>query len=252
MENINIRRATVEDAASISQIQYQALEKFHGFYSGFLATHPRYILPITTKTAINNPENIFLVAADPATDEVVGFVRYAVVPEKKPEEAKKEEEKDAKSQLDRTQPEFANLFAPKEHVKELWEEFSKRDDEMDACYEGVAKGQRHYYIKHLMINPAHQRRGIGAKLLSAVLAKSDAEKLPTFLTSSAEAHPLYMKLGFVDFGPDFRIDNEGWARRIMELDEELGVDENRRLRDKCLGLFEVENCMVRWAKQIDT
>lgn len=98
-----------------------------------------------------------------------------------------------------------------------------------------------------MINPAHQRRGIGAILLSTVLAKSDAEHLPSFLTSSAEAHPLYSKLGFVDFGPDFKIDNEGWARRIME-EEEHGVDESKRLRDPCTGLFEVENCMVRWAQ----
>jgi hypothetical protein len=147
--NINIRLATLGDAPSISGIQYQALEKFHSFYSGFLATHPRDILPITTKTAINNPKNIFLVAVDAATDEVVGFVRYAIVPEKQPEEEEKEKEReqekeDAKSQLDRSQPEFANLFAPKEHVKELWEEFSTRDDEMDTCYEGVAKGQKHY------------------------------------------------------------------------------------------------------------
>lgn len=147
MENIYIRQASIEDAPAIAQIQYEALEKFHNFYNGFLATHPRDILPITTKTALNNPKNIFLVAVDAATDEVVGFVRYAIVPEKQPEGKKQEEEKekeDAKSQLDRSQPEFANLFAPKEHVKELWEEFSARDDEMDACYEGVAKGQKHY------------------------------------------------------------------------------------------------------------
>jgi hypothetical protein len=147
MENINIRPATIEDAPVLSEIQYQALEKFHEFYSGFLSTHPRDILPITTKTAINNPKNIFLVAVDAATDEVVGFVRYGIVPEKQPEvEKEKEQEKkeDAKSQLDRSQPVFANLYAPKEHVKGLWEEFSTRDDEMDACYEGVAKGQRHY------------------------------------------------------------------------------------------------------------
>jgi hypothetical protein len=147
MENIYIRPATIGDAASVSQIQYEALKKFHAFYSGFLATHPRNILPITTKAAINNPKNIFLVAVDAATDEVVGFVRYAIVPEKQPEEeneAKGKEKEDAKSQLDRSQPEFANLFAPKEHVKKLWEEFSTRDDEMDACYEGVAKGQKHY------------------------------------------------------------------------------------------------------------
>lgn len=147
MKNINIRPATIEDAPSVSQIQYEALEKFHNFYSGFLATHPREILPITTKTAINNPKNVFLVAVDAATDEVVGFVRYAIVPEKQPEEEKdeKEQEKeDGTSQLDRSQPEFTNLFAPKEHVKELWEEFSTRDDEMDACYEGLAKGRKHY------------------------------------------------------------------------------------------------------------
>lgn len=145
MENINIRPATIDDAPFISQIQYDALEKFHNFYSGFLSTHPRDILPITTKTAINNPKNIFLVAVDAATGEVVGFVRYAIVSEKQPEEANKVEEKEnVKSQLDRSQPAFASIYAPKEHVKELWEEFSTRDDEMDACYEGVAKGQKHY------------------------------------------------------------------------------------------------------------
>ena len=99
-----------------------------------------------------------------------------------------------------------------------------------------------------MISPAHQRRGVGRKLLSSVLAKSDAEKVPVFLTSSYEAHLLYINLGFVDFGPDFRVDNEAWARRIMNLEKELGIDESTRLRDPCTGLFEVENCMVRWAK----
>ena len=147
MENINIRQATIEDAPSVAQVQFEALEKYHNFYSGFLAIHPRDILPTTSKTAIGNPKNIFFVAVDAATDEVVGFVRYAIVPEKQPEEEKpkaEEEKEDAKSQLDRSQPQFANLFAPKEHVKELWEEFNTRDDEMDACYEGMAKGQRHY------------------------------------------------------------------------------------------------------------
>ena len=58
--------------------------------------------------------------------------------------AKDTQGEELNSQFDRSQPEFANLFAPKEHVKELWEEFSTRDDEMDVCYEGMAKGQRHY------------------------------------------------------------------------------------------------------------
>ena len=48
--------------------------------------------------------------------------------------------------------------------------------------------------------------------------------------------------------PVCSIDNEGWAKRIMELEKRLGVDESKRLRDPCTGLFEVENCMVRWAK----
>ncbi|EED15655.1 conserved hypothetical protein [Talaromyces stipitatus ATCC 10500] len=245
MKDIKVRPATVEDATSISQIHYEALGKFHKFYSGFLANNPREIIPITTATALKDPKSAFLVAVDTATDRIVGFIRYWIVKEEKNEA----EMTAKKSQLDRSQPEFTNLFAPKEHVKKLYEEFSVRDDEMDACYEEVAKGQRHYYIKHLMIDPAQQRRGIGQKLLSAVLAKSDAENLPTFLTSSTEAHPLYVKLGFVDIGPEFRIDNEAWASRIMELEREIGVDERMRLKDECVGLYEVENCMVRWASR---
>ena len=79
-------------------------------------------------------------------------------------------------------------------------------------------------IVHLMIHPAHQRKGIGAALLSAVMAKADAEQLPSFITASREAHGLYLKLGFEDIGEGWAIDNAGWLERVIQREKELGMD----------------------------
>lgn len=98
-----------------------------------------------------------------------------------------------------------------------------------------------------MVDPAHQRKGIGAKLLSTVLERSDVERKPTFLVASAEAHALYSKLGFVDLGV-FKIDNEAWSREVLDLERNLGIDVDRRFEEECKGLYEVESYMVRWAK----
>lgn len=103
-------------------------------------------------------------------------------------------------------------------------------------------------IRHVMIDPKYQRKGIGQKLLATVLEKSDTEKIPTFLVSSAEAHGLYKKLGFSDIGKDFGIDNEAWAREMMKIEQGLGMDEKRRFLEECKGLNEMENYMVREAK----
>lgn len=51
-----------------------------------------------------------------------------------------------------------------------------------------------------MVDPDHQRKGIGAKLLRTVVDVSDDGKLPNFLVASAEGYELYKRLGFEDLG----------------------------------------------------
>ncbi|KAH8695505.1 acyl-CoA N-acyltransferase [Talaromyces proteolyticus] len=252
---IEIRQATAYDIIPISQIHYRALERYHEFYAAFLATHPRDILPKSTESALKTPDNIFLVAADSVTGKVVGFTRYYIVPEEKEKEEDRRKalssatpSAEATQAQSKPQVQVSSLYASKSHVKDIWDRFSERDDEMEAVYTGEVKGQRHLYVKHLMIDPAHQRKGIGQRLLSAVLAKSDAEGIPTFLTASAESHALYEKLGFVDIGPAFRIDNEAWAREVLMRESVLGMEVNTKLEEQCRELSEVENCMVRWVR----
>lgn len=98
-----------------------------------------------------------------------------------------------------------------------------------------------------MVEPVHQRKGVGAKLLSIVLERSDAERKPSFLVASAEAHALYSKLGFVDLGV-FKIDNEAWSREVLDLEQKLGINADQKFEEECKGLYEVERYMVRWAK----
>lgn len=97
-----------------------------------------------------------------------------------------------------------------------------------------------------MIDPAHQRRGIGGQLLGAVLQRSDAEGMPTFLVSSAESRGLYGRMGFASLGT-WRIDNEAWARRIAETERGLGIAGGEGLEEAFRGVGEVEDVMVRWA-----
>jgi GNAT superfamily N-acetyltransferase len=98
-----------------------------------------------------------------------------------------------------------------------------------------------------MVDPTHQRKGIGAKLLSTVLSESDVYNCPTFLTSSAEAYSLYKNMGFEGLG-EFIIDNEAWAKEILKIEQNIGIEYDKGLETYCKGLFEVETCMVRWAR----
>lgn len=152
METIQIRPATVEDAYPISQVQNQALNRYHEFYAGFWTNHPRDVLPISTESALKNSKNTFFVAIDTATGNVVGFIRYHVV---LPEDM--EEEGDpAPAGSNQTQSTVSQLYAPKDHMKELWKKFCERDDEMDAVYMSAAKGRKH--LCKLPLNEPAARR----------------------------------------------------------------------------------------------
>lgn len=98
-----------------------------------------------------------------------------------------------------------------------------------------------------MIDPAHQRRGIGNKLLSTVLQKADEEGLPASLTSSVESHGLYLKLGFEDV-EEFNIDNGDWMRQVRECEIQNGLPPSDDLVEMYDGVTETEHVMVRRAR----
>ncbi|KAF3043022.1 hypothetical protein E8E11_002229 [Didymella keratinophila] len=58
-------------------------------------------------------------------------------------------------------------------------------------------GTKPFYFLHILItDPAHHRRGAGAKLVNWGTAQADAAQLPCFLESSVMGRPLYARCGF--------------------------------------------------------
>ncbi|UKZ83869.1 hypothetical protein TrVFT333_011683 [Trichoderma virens FT-333] len=221
MASITIRPASSADAPAIADVHYRAQDKYHGFYGAFFVHKPRDIMMQNTARAVQKPENVYL--------------------GEKKDEKEEEEEAVVAAAKEEAGP---SLFSVKEHVKGLWEEFDKKQVAMDACYEKAADGKKHTYVNHLMIDPNHQRKGIGGKLLAAVLERSDKEGVPTFLMSSAESRGLYGRMGFEILGT-WRVDNGDWARRLVEVEKGLGIAGNEGLEEEFRGVGEIEDVMVR-------
>ncbi|KAF9874963.1 acetyltransferase [Colletotrichum karsti] len=241
---IRIRSATQADAGAIGRVHHAALNQFDDFYEAFFERKLEEIIPLNTHAVLQDPKNHFLVAVLAESDAVVGFIRYHVVDETKPDSTTAPVE--AQESSVQVPPPAKNLFAIKGHMKELWERFGHpREDEMDECYEKAVGGRKHNYIKHIMVDPEHQRKGIGAKLLRSVVDISDAERVPTFLVASAEGYGLYKRLGFEDLGT-WEIDNGYWAKEIVEHEKQLGIAGNEGLVGKFGGTKEIEKYMMRW------
>jgi GNAT superfamily N-acetyltransferase len=100
-------------------------------------------------------------------------------------------------------------------------------------------------VMHIMVDPQHQRKGIGGHLLKSVTDKADAVNAPTLIVSSVEGHGLYSKHGFESLGT-WDIDNEAWAHKIVEHEKSIGyADGVIDLEDKCRGMRESEDSMIR-------
>ncbi|TDZ65210.1 hypothetical protein CTRI78_v003504 [Colletotrichum trifolii] len=244
---IHVRPATEDDAVAIGRVHHAALSPYHDFYRAFFARDPEEIMPLSTRLALNNAKNKFLVAIFPQTNIVAGFVRYHIAEATDATEEPTVPASPARSAAEKpeNQPSLASLFAVKPHLKELWGRYGHpRETEMDESYEKVMDGRRHIYVKHIMVDPQHQRKGIGAKLLEAVVDFSDAKSLPTFLVSSAEGHGLYERLDFRDVG-SWTIDNGFWAKEIVQIEHHLGLKGNEGLAERFEGVSEVEIQMIR-------
>ncbi len=140
MDSIKIRPATEGDAVALARIHYDALGPFNDLFTAFFANDPRVILPKSTAAALGKPDQIFFVAVDTLSGEAVGFVRYFISKEvgagsSQPDPAENNGEGGM-------QPD-PSLFAPKEHLKDLWAQFNESEDMIDACYEAATKGQKH-------------------------------------------------------------------------------------------------------------
>ncbi|KAJ6437739.1 GNAT family acetyltransferase [Purpureocillium lavendulum] len=176
---IATRVATAADQDAISRIHYAALGAYHEFYAAFFKMHPRELVPEATARAMADPKFTFLVAEEQQETsedrpEVVGFIRYNLVPEAAAattaigddaaaEDAQGPAVGDAEADATAQPP---SLFARKAHVEAIWERFSEREKEMDACYEAAAAGKRHFC--EFMLPPA--ARGAPPGFLSPVPA----------------------------------------------------------------------------------
>ncbi|KAI8660292.1 N-acetyltransferase domain-containing protein [Fusarium keratoplasticum] len=247
MASIALRPATLADSDAISNIHYEALNRYHVFYAAFFQKHPRDIIRIADRGAIQDPGRTVVVAEEEG-GEIVGFIIYQIA-----------NSNSNKSDEDTRDGPPLSISEPKEHLKELWDRFNERNAEMDKCKEEAIKGQKHYgtfpstkavecylltcslEVLQLMVHPSHQRSGVGGRLLSSALAKADADSAPTLVTSSAEGHGLYLRNGFRSLGKTWPVDNARWAGEAAKLDEKLGPD----FVAACSDLYEEEDCMIR-------
>lgn len=228
MSSITLRPATLTDSDAISNIHYEALNRYHVFYAAFFQKHPRDIIRIADCGAIQDPGRTVVVAEEGG--EIVGFIIYQIA-----------NSNSNKSEEDTRDGPPLSISEPKEHLRKLWDRFNERNAEMDKCKEEAIKGQKHYEVLQLMVHPSHQRSGVGGRLLSSALAKADADSAPTLVTSSAEGHGLYLRNGFRSLGKTWPVDNARWAGEAAKLDEKLGPD----FVAACSDLYEEEDCMIR-------
>ncbi|KZL79791.1 gnat family acetyltransferase [Colletotrichum incanum] len=241
-----IRTAREGDSNAIAKVYYAALDLFNDFYAAFFESHPKDILPLSTRASLRDPKNHILVAALPESDAVVGFIKYNVIGATETLDAPT---LGKSMQPSESQPIVPSFLTIKPHMKELWERFGHpREDEMDECYVNAVNGRKHSYVKNVMVDPKHQKKGVGAKLLQTIIEISDAERIPTFLVASAEGYNLYKRLGFQDLGT-WTIDNDYWSKKIVQHEQKLGIVGNERLIEQYRGVNEVERYMMRWRRE---
>lgn len=57
-----------------------------------------------------------------------------------------------------------------------------------------------WYLKIIAINPKHQRKGVGRKMVQWGVSKSEEEGVPALLEASPAGEGLYLSMGYEDVG----------------------------------------------------
>ncbi|KAH7305315.1 acyl-CoA N-acyltransferase [Stachybotrys elegans] len=254
MAHTIIRPAADANKDAIACIHYEALEQYNRFYQVFFVNQVQDSLLKATHKALQDPKTTFLVAEDSETKVIQGFIRFeksqpAPPAEPQPSVTPKSEQESEKDNKEKP-AEAPSIWAVRKHLEPIWNKINGRCDDMDTIQEKTVGSQTHIYIRHLMISPEWQRRGVGTKLLNTVLAQADAEGIPCYIVSSAESQNLYLKSGFEDLGT-WHIDNEHWAKEIVHTEKELDMQGNEWLVEEFAGVGEVEKCMVKWPKKAE-
>ncbi|KAF5002094.1 hypothetical protein FGRMN_577 [Fusarium graminum] len=240
MSSIAIRPATLADSDAIANIHSLALERYNEFYAAFFQRHPRELIPIATRNALQNLGPQFFAVAEEA-GETVGFVRYKEV---RNTDSGNKPNSNA-SEATASAPAPPPVWTIKDHMKEMWQWFDTRSEAIDASKDKAIDGRDHFEVMHIMVHPQHQRKGIGSLLLRTVTDKADAVNAPMVIVSSIEGHGLYKKHGFESLGT-WEIDNEAWAHKIAQYEKSVGyTDGVIDLEGKCRGMRESEDSMIR-------
>ncbi|KAM0346709.1 hypothetical protein ACHAPU_005424 [Fusarium lateritium] len=242
MSSITVRPATLADSDAIANIHSSALESYNDFYAAFFQRHPRDLIPIATRNALQYPGLQFFAVAEEA-GETVGFVRYKEV--RNTDSGSNKPNSNASEATAPAAPAPPSVWTIKTHMKDMWQWFDARSEDMDASKDKAIGGRDHFEVMHIMVHPQHQRKGIGSLLLQTVTDKADAVNAPMLIVSSIEGHGLYKKHGFESLGT-WEIDNEAWAHKIVQHEKEIGyTDGVIDLEGKCRGMRESEDSMIR-------
>lgn len=71
------------------------------------------------------------------------------------------------------------------------------EEYVTMIHEKIMKEKPHYYIWGLVVDPAQQRKGIGASLMKPILERADLEKKPIYLETHDEKNvDYYKRMGF--------------------------------------------------------
>jgi hypothetical protein len=143
MSSITIRPATLADSDAIANIHSSALEKYNDFYAAFFQRHPRELIPIATRNALQNPKQHFLVAEE--AGQTVGFVRYTEVKNKNNTDSDNSNKPNSNaSEQPAPAPGPPAVWTIKKHMEELWQWFNARSEEIDASKEKAVDGRDHF------------------------------------------------------------------------------------------------------------
>lgn len=130
-----IRRATAGDLSSIVNVHFAALEKTNDFYAAFLRVNPKDVLTESTGKALNNGDDIFLVAER----NQVGIIGYATCTLEAGQQDKSDEPEELESSTDDTpRPSVA-----KDHLREVWNRFLQEQGPLNEAYENATKTLKH-------------------------------------------------------------------------------------------------------------